>query len=358
MIAIPAFVSEEGLKSLVKASVKEAEAEREQEKERKTLVVSHASFTAVQSYLEELDILVLEQDSSTVESTEGVSFEPFTWIGGEEACIPSAMLHFEQELKKFGVRFGTDNFKFYDVHSKHQLLNINDEKSGKLSGGIDLILGPHGLSMQSVIKQSCVAVELKTSETLKSNGIESFLSQATLELIASCYHSHQMSLVVLTDLASSVVVLTLSRSNNGIEILQYGDLTLNQMATFVRQHLSKHCTPDRTYRLNYLLSDVPLTKPAEQTMQAFKRRRVSSVQLSPGYEQFSSMLEETELGSRERAEVIQNFFHSNNLHSSYLSMFVYGDDDDDADDDDDDDDADDDDDDGEVDGDPDIDLES
>lgn len=44
-------------------------------------------------------------------------------------------------------------------------------------GPIWKALGPHGLSMQSVIKQSCVAVKLKTSETLKSNGIDSFISQ-------------------------------------------------------------------------------------------------------------------------------------------------------------------------------------
>lgn len=39
------------------------------------------------------------------------------------------MLHFQQELEKFGVFFGRDHFKLYDVHSYHQLLNVNDEKS-------------------------------------------------------------------------------------------------------------------------------------------------------------------------------------------------------------------------------------
>lgn len=187
------------------------------------------------------------------------------------------MLHFQQELEKFGVNFGRDHFKFYDVHSYDQLLNVNDEKSGKLSGGTDLIIGPQGVAMESITKQSFVAVELITSENIEKNGIESFSSQAILELIASCYHSHQMTLVVFTDLASDVLVMTLSRSKHGIEILNYGDLTLNQMATFIRQHLSTHCSADRTYRLNYLSADVTLTKPSELTMQAFKRRRVSSV---------------------------------------------------------------------------------
>lgn len=322
-IAIPAFATEEGLKNLFKASVKEAEAEREQEKERKTLVISEASFTAVQSYLESLDLLVLQQDSGTVVATPGVSFEPFVWTGDENACIADAMVHFERELKKFGVRFGRDNFKFYDVHSNHQLLKVNDEKSGKLSGGTDLIIGPYGVAMESIIKQSCVAVELKTYENLQNHGIEAFSCQATLELIASCYHSHQMSLIILTDLTSNVLMLTLSRSENGsIEILKYSNITLSQMATFISQHLSTHCTPERTYRLNYFTAEIPLTKPSELTLQAFKKRRVTPMQFTLAYEQFSSLLEETELGSQERAQVVQNFFHSNNLHSSYLSMFV------------------------------------
>jgi hypothetical protein len=74
-------------------------------------------------------------------SSENAQFLPFEWQQQEELDTPRAMQPLKTELKKFGVVFGNNRglFKLYDVHNSHNLLNLQDEKTGKLSGGTDLI---------------------------------------------------------------------------------------------------------------------------------------------------------------------------------------------------------------------------
>ncbi len=45
----------------------------------------------------------------------------------------------------------------YDVHANHQLLNLDDSKSDKLSGGTDVLLGPYGVAKVSYAQFCCVA---------------------------------------------------------------------------------------------------------------------------------------------------------------------------------------------------------
>eukprot|EP00597_Dinobryon_sp_UTEXLB2267_P000745 CAMPEP_0170072634 /NCGR_PEP_ID=MMETSP0019_2-20121128/10237_1 /TAXON_ID=98059 /ORGANISM="Dinobryon sp., Strain UTEXLB2267" /LENGTH=182 /DNA_ID=CAMNT_0010281731 /DNA_START=223 /DNA_END=767 /DNA_ORIENTATION=+ len=180
--------------------------------------------------------ILVEDPPNAVENN--VSFEPFQWLDTEEIDTPRAISHLEQELKKFGVLFGRNNYKMYDVHKIDTLLSFQDEKSGSLSGGTDLIIAPYGIAMESVINLSCVAFEFKTNVAVDQKELESFYYEAVMELIATNYHSDQMTLVVLTDLCTNnCILLTLTMESDKLAILKYSDVTLNQMAIFVHSHL-------------------------------------------------------------------------------------------------------------------------
>lgn len=307
---------------LLKSSYKDAIFELEQEKERRTMTFSSVSMSSLVSYLEAIDCMVLEEKDDILPSST-VSITPFKWQGKEEDETERAMKHLAKELKKVGIKFGRGNFWLYDVHAQESILSVDDEKTGKLSGGTDLILAPFGIAKESVVRNACVIFELKTAEAVEANGFDSFSSQATLELIATCYHSNQLPLVVLTDLHCGSYLYTLSRDSAGrsINIKKYLNVPLNKMVTFVSNHLSTNCVPKKDYRIPG--GDVEAEAEYVKTVSRFKELRVTPKQLSFSYERFHEELEDTPAGSRERARVIQSFFSSQGLpSSSYLSYFV------------------------------------
>ena len=303
----------------LKATLKEAIKETEDEKERGTLSFSTVSESKVIKYLEFIDVIMLAADPLDPVENHTVAFQPFFWQASEDADTPRAIAHLQQELQKFGVVFGRNNYQMYDVHSKHGILSVRDDKSGSLSGGTDLIIAPYGIDILSSPKLSCVAFEFKTEEAVAKYGLESFLSQATMELIASNYHSRQMTLVVSTDLRTKSIMLTLTRIADNIAIMKYNDVTLDQMANFVRAHLENNCTSFKGYSLPAVDEGI---RESEMTMKAWKRARVSDFTLSLQWEHFQEMMEDAPLGSKERAMAIRNHFQHHDLpDTSYLSMF-------------------------------------
>ena len=271
------------------------------------------------SYLESIDVVMYVADPLDAVENHMVAFQPFCWQASADADTPRAIAHLQQELQKFGVAFGRNNYQMYDVHSKHGILSLRDDKSGSLKGGTDLIIAPYGIDMLSSPRLSCVAFEFKTVEAVVKYGLESFLSQATMELIASNYHSRQMTLVVLTDLNTKSIMLTFTRESNSIAILKYNDVTLDQMANFVRAHLDRNCTSFKGYSLPVVEEGI---RESEMLMKAWKRARVSDFTLSLQWEHFQEMMEDAPLGSKERAMAIRNHFQHHDLpDTSYLSMF-------------------------------------
>ena len=168
-------------------------------------------------------------------------------------------------------------------------------------------------------RNSCVAFEFKTKEAADEQGLQSFLGQATMELIASNYHSAQMTVVVLTDLCTNnCVLLTFTRELEKLAIMRYSDVTLDQMADFVRSHLEQNCSAHRNYSLPAVDDGI---KESEVVMKAWKRARVSEFTSSIQWEHFQEMMD-APLGSKERAVVIREHFRHHDLpHSGYLSMF-------------------------------------
>ncbi len=303
----------------LKATLKEAIKETEDEKERGTVSFSTVSQTKVMSYLASIDVVMYVADPLDAVENHMVAFQPFFWQESEDADTPRAIAHLQQELQKFGVAFGRNNYQMYDVHSRHGILSLRDDKSGSLKGGTDLIIAPYGIDILSAPRLSCVAFEFKTEEAVLKYGLESFLSQATMELIASNYHSRQMTLVVLTDLNTKSIMLTFTRESNSIAILKYNDVTLDQMANFVRAHLDRNCTSFKGYVLPVEEEGI---RESEMLMKAWKRARVSDFTLSLQWEHFQEMMEDAPLGSKERAMAIRNHFQHHDLpDTSYLSMF-------------------------------------
>ena len=260
--------------------MKEAVKSGLQELKEEELSFSTCSDGRLKTYLAGLHIGFEQGDSSELPSSD-VEFSPFQWVDSEEKDTARAKHHLEDELKKFGLQFGRGHYQLYDVHANKTILSVDDKKTGKLNGGTDLIIGPYGLHKLGVVQQCCVAVELITDENVeKSNGLGSFTAQATLELIASNYFSNQMTVVLLTDLCSGATVLTLNRhQNDSVSVVIYEDLTINQGATFIVNHLSMDCVPKRAHKL-----ELSGEKEADLILRAFKKSRVSPLEDSVEWE--------------------------------------------------------------------------
>eukprot|EP01038_Epipyxis_sp_PR26KG_P018732 gene18732-26500_t len=162
-----------------KKATKEVFKEVEDEKEKKSITFSCASQSTVRNYLESLGIVILEMDSLIDDVHNSVEFSRFEWQASEEHDTDRAKLHLEEPLSKFGITFGRNNYKLYDVHTRKNILSLKDEKTGSLSGGTDLILAPYGLDIESSPQQCCVAIELKTAKAVMeaSSGLHSFIGQ-------------------------------------------------------------------------------------------------------------------------------------------------------------------------------------
>lgn len=301
----------------VKSGLAEAVKDGLQVSKEAELTFSSCSEGKLKNYLTGLHVGFELGDSSELPTTD-IEFIAFQWMDSEEKDTPRAKLHLENELKKFGIVFGRGNFQLYDVHANKTILSLEDRKTGKLSGGTDLIIGPFGLHQLGLVQQSCVAVELKTAENVEKNGLGAFTAQATLELIASNYFSNQMTVVLLTDLCSGANVFTLNRNqNDSISVVIYENLTISQGAKFVADHIAKDCVPTKNHKLE--LGE----KDADLILRVFKRSRVSPLEDSVEWEHFQDMLQDSAPGTRERAEIINQLYRSCDFpQPSYLSMFV------------------------------------
>ena len=100
--------------------------------------------------------------------------------------------------------------------------------------------------------------------------------------------------------------------------MRYSDVSLNQMANFIKNHLNNNCVVNRLYRLPE--ENAQSDKESDIIIRNFKKARVSNFFSSLQWEHFSEVLEETSFGTKERAHGIQEFFRSMDLpESKYLN---------------------------------------
>lgn len=310
--------------------------EREASRETQTLTFSKASAGAVATFLQNHDMIRTTEPAPNYSSQ--IEFPPFEWLNTEDKDMERATIYLKQQLIKFGFQIGRGNFECYDTHATTGILSFSDDKTGKLSGGTDIILAPSGLGAESYAQEACVCFEFKTYERIKKEGLNGNASQALLELIAASYHSNQLVMVVLTDMCSGAHVYTLdlshsppvsSNSSNSkeesghgnkdvdIDIRGYMSISLTDMALLVVEHLRDNCTPNPTYRYH---RDQREDKESVAIVKEFKRRRVSPKDVA--FEHFDEMLSSTASGSHDRAVVVQQYMRSFGHESNYLSMFA------------------------------------
>jgi len=277
--------------------VKEELDRREIEAEITTVVLSSASQSKVDAISQKLGLNAVVGDIPSPNHY----FEPFNWNGeSEPEGTPRACQHLETQLTKFGCIFGRNGYKVVDIHTRNSLLNFEDRRVGKLTGGSDVAVVPFKTASSGVKFQLCVLFELKTDGAVLRDGLEVSFAQAKLELIAAWCLSHQRCMVVLSDISSRALVYELSytAATNGFQLIEY-DCNLSEMAHLVTEFLSSATLADATY--------VPIEgNPISEPKLAFKRCKLSPID-SLALQDFLMYGQFLPPGSKERCDMVSQF---------------------------------------------------
>ncbi len=88
--------------------------------------------TSLTNYLERMDMNIVKGVFQEAwNQDQSLAFLPFEWQRKEEDDMVRATAHLNEQLRKF-IPLGPETYQLYDVHLKKQLLNVNDERYGKL----------------------------------------------------------------------------------------------------------------------------------------------------------------------------------------------------------------------------------
>ena len=120
-------------------------------------------------------------------------------------------------------------------------------------------------------------------------------------------------------------MLTFERVDNNISIVKYQNVSLTQMAIFIKAHLDNNCSTIKNQSVKRVLSssNVPVLRASEELLIDFQKRRKTDFTTTLAWEHFQEMMEDTPLGSTERALAINELHRSFGLpDSSYLSMYI------------------------------------
>jgi hypothetical protein len=123
-------------------------AEHDKMKETKTLSMTGASAGDVRRLLLNLELFVEDADALAA-SPDVTPIAEYDWKDRREddsEAFAGAYAFLNKLLIDSGVQFGDRGFQLVDVHSLRTILNFEDEKLGKLSGGTDIIIIPNKLS--------------------------------------------------------------------------------------------------------------------------------------------------------------------------------------------------------------------
>jgi hypothetical protein len=192
-----------------------------------------------------------------------------------------------------------------DVHTVKDLLNVNDEKIGEISGGTDVIIVPFKTAKAGYRKAICVLFEIKT-EVNMMKGRDQFESQCFVELLAArCISDQPCVLVVLTDLVSGAMLFEVEyvEEHKGFNVL-HDTVTLDQVGTNVSNFLAAKAVPDPKFR--------PVEEknnPRDISVIEFKKTKLSH-DVGLALEHFNEMREDTEPNSRERAFLVADLFRA------------------------------------------------
>ena len=312
----------------IKAIVKECLIEHEHEKETKTFVISAATASGMAKVIRSLNIFVMEENDPIFCSSMP-AFLPFDW--GERSEPDGSMdatNHLRAELCKFGVLFGSGGYTLHDTHASRSVLDFEDPKIGKLSGGTCAVIVPYKCSKTLCSRQLCTAFEYKI------NDLDQHVPQAMLELIAArCLSEQPEVLVVLTDLRTGAICYRFtfvesegessSSSSSAARpsaikfVIIETRATLTEMGALVANFLRAHTVPDPVFKAT-------LPEGANRGVVEFKRQKLSHDDMM-AWEHFQEFKDSTQPWSWERAQLTRDFFSEMHLpmpaltHSSLYS---------------------------------------
>ena len=284
--------------------------ERDAKKKEVTIAMSAASTEKVNGILGKLSILESVEEKEETFSTDSTSpsFLTFDWKNRHEdeaSAVADAFSHLEEELKKFPIHFGRGGFKLVDVHSK-SVLNFEDPKVGKLSGGTDVVMVPYKTANSGVAKQLCVLFELKTANRIeKEGGFSESTAQAKVELLAArCLSNQPNVLLILTDLCTGAMSFWFEYDEKfkSFSLVSSTLSSLSEMGNVVTSFVTDKVVANAGYQA-LAENESALEKP----VLLFKKQKLSPMD-DLAMDAFNEMMDFSEDGSRERAQMAAEWF--------------------------------------------------
>ena len=299
--------------------------ERENSQRNATVVISGATHHEVSQLFKRVGLYrTLNLDPVPVDSLP-YHFTPFDWAGrDEDEGLPDARDHIEVQLKNFGVRIGPGGYKIKDVGKNKTLLDVDDEKVGRIRGGTDVAVVPFMTADAGIHLVCSVLFELKTDANVQkyANGLKEFEPQAVTELLAArCLSQQPGVLVVLTDLVSGAILYKMgyNEADNVFHVAEQ-ETSLDGMGVIVTEFLDRTAVPCATFQPNEAANN-----PRDIPCIAFKRTKLSH-DVGLAWEHFEEMAEDTEPNSRERAQLVDQLFRAMEVphKSSLVHHCMYG----------------------------------
>jgi hypothetical protein len=306
------------LDAAIKEAVLAGLAEHFSAKEARTIACSGASQATVTKLLESLAVKVFIGSDPIIEG-DCPHFEPFDWKERNEDD-PGAMAelgsHLFVQLKKFGARLDAadvcvSGYKLVDVHKSAHLLDVNDEKLAKISGGTDFLVLPQLVAQESYASAACIILEAKTKSRLDREGLARNIPQLIVEIIAARYHSDQPNVMaVLSDFSANtcVMVFAYDQTADVLSIVKHINLPLDKLGVLIASHLSNGASsvPSATY----VPSRVGEPKPEEALVRACKRKWHTDLLSTVAWEHFEEMMPDTMPFSAERRALSNQLFRA------------------------------------------------
>jgi hypothetical protein len=199
---------------------------------------------------------------------------------------------------------GRGGYKVHDVHSKSTLLNFEDEKVGKLSGGTDIAITPFKTATSFVSFQFCALFELKPE---CGGDLANHENQAIVEFISARCHSRQPDiLVALTNLSTEAIVFQSSYDTDTQAFyIRRSELSIDALFQHVAIFLNISSIPDATF-----IPEDSHNDPREAAVLAFKKTRLTDFFTTTAWEQFSQFADEVPDWSAERAGMVSDLLRS------------------------------------------------
>lgn len=159
------LISLELAEAITNAIVAKLEEREKAKKDAAIVVISSATQSKGKSLFRAVGFHSSVYDGPAI-SAPTVSFTAFDWGHREkDAALPDARNHIENELQKFGVRMGRGGYAVKDVHLNKNLLDMQDENIGAITGGSDIAVVPYKTANFIISACICVLLEVVTARS-------------------------------------------------------------------------------------------------------------------------------------------------------------------------------------------------